>query len=55
MSEPDLDKIRRGAVLAMTAAVDGEEHLSYLYCAWIKQHCEELLYEDLYAPPAEEK
>jgi len=48
MTPPDLDKIRRGAQLAMHHAVMSEEHLSWLYCGWIKRHCEELLYEDLW-------
>lgn len=47
---PDIDKIRRAAALSMHHAAAGEEHLSYLYDAWIKRHCEELLYEDMYQP-----
>lgn len=48
MNEPDLDKIRRAAELAMEHAVRSEEHLSWLYCGWIRHHCRELLYEDLW-------
>ena len=49
--EADVDKIRRGAVLAMKSAAEDEPHLAYLCCAWIKRHCEELLYEDVYDLP----
>ncbi len=46
--EPDIDKIRRAANLVMETSAGGEAHLAYLYASWIKIHCEELLYEDMY-------
>lgn len=47
----DVDKIRRAAVLAMQESVNGNDHLAYLYCAWINRHCQDLLYEEMYHPP----
>lgn len=48
MTEPDLHKILRGAQLSMHYAAAAEEHLSYLYDAWIVRHLSEILYEDLW-------
>lgn len=44
----DLDKIRRGAELAMVECVAGNDHLAFGYCKWIKEYCRETLYEELY-------
>jgi hypothetical protein len=44
----DLDKIRRGAELAMQASVEDQPQLAWMYAGWIKRHIEELLYEDLW-------
>lgn len=51
MTEPDLDKIRRAAELVMKESAAGNDHLAYLYAAWIREHLRDILYEDCYQPP----
>jgi hypothetical protein len=46
--EPDLDKIRQGAELAMVGAVDDGGFQAYYYAAWISLHLREVLYCDLW-------
>jgi hypothetical protein len=48
MSEPDLYKILKAAQLSMECSVGWDDHLSYLYDAWIRDHLSEILYEDLW-------
>ena len=48
MRQPDLDRLRRCALLGEQASAAGEEYCSYAYHRWIRRHVEELLYEDLW-------
>lgn len=50
MTEPDVDKIRRAAVFAMESAVAEGSYGAWYYAGWIKRHCEEILYEEMYQP-----
>ncbi len=48
MTELNIDKIRIGAELCMLESVRGNDHLAYAYARWIKEYCQEILYEDMY-------